>query len=208
MRTVNRLVALAALVAASVSCGDVVRQSRSPVFLVIESLQAAQGSDPSRFFSNLSSDVITNITTPAPCSDSSPCPTIFGDGGQAILRVSLKDVGTIANPATPTTNNQVTITRYRVTYRRADGRNTPGVDVPYAFDGASTGTVPASGTLVLGFVLVRNTAKAESPLVQLITGPSIITTIADITFYGRDQVGNDISVTGSIQVDFGNFGDS
>jgi len=28
-----------------------------------------------------------------------------------------------------------------------------------------------------------------------------------VTFYGTDRVGNDISVTGSIQVDFGNFGD-
>ena len=50
-------------------------------------------------------------------------------------------------------------------------------------------------------------AKQESPLVQLISSSTSITTIAEVTFYGRDQVGNDISVTGSIQVDFGNFGD-
>jgi hypothetical protein len=54
---------------------------------------------------------------------------------------------------------------------------------------------------------VRNAAKAESPLVQLKTNGVILTTIADVTFYGRDRVGNDISATGSIQVDFGNFGD-
>ena len=35
----------------------------------------------------------------------------------------------------------------------------------------------------------------------------LINAIADVTFYGRDQVGNDISVTGSISIEFGNFGD-
>ena len=54
---------------------------------------------------------------------------------------------------------------------------------------------------------MRHTAKEESPLVQLKTNGVIISTIADVTFYGRDQVGNEISVTGSIRIDFGNFGD-
>jgi hypothetical protein len=54
---------------------------------------------------------------------------------------------------------------------------------------------------------VRHAAKEESPLVQLQSSPTIITTIAEVTFYGTDRVGNDVSVTGSIQVDFGNFGD-
>jgi hypothetical protein len=125
--------------------------------------------------------------------------------GTATFRLALKDIGN--GSIAPTTNNEVTITRYRVTYRRADGRNTPGVDVPYAFDGAATGTVRTGATLGLAFELVRHIAKEESPLVQLGSNSAIITTIADITFYGRDQVGNDISATGYIQVDFGNFGD-
>ena len=66
----------------------------------------------------------------------------------------------------PTTNSEVTINRYHVNYRRADGRNTPGVDVPYAFDGAVTGTT-SGGQLELGFELVRHVAKMESPLVEL-----------------------------------------
>ena len=107
----------------------------------------------------------------------------------------------------PSTNNEVTITRVHVAYRRTDGRNTPGVDVPYAFDTGATATVPASGTVTMGFLLVRNTAKDESPLIQLKNNGVIISTIADVTLYGRDQVGNDISATGSIGVDFGNFGD-
>ena len=92
-------------------------------------------------------------------------------------------------------------------FRRSDGRNRPGVDVPYAFDGAATGTIASGGTLTLGFELVRHVAKQEAPLVQLVDSPTIISTIADITFYGQDRVGNEISVMGSISVDFGNFGD-
>jgi hypothetical protein len=189
--------------AATASCGDVVRSSRSPVFLTVNSLQGAQGSKPSTLTGNLLSDVITNVTTPAPCTPTAPCPIIFNDVGSAILSVSMKDI-----TVSPTTNNQVTVTRYHVEYRRADGRNTPGVDVPYGFDGAVTITIPAGGTGTAGFVLVRNESKMESPLVQLETNPNIIDTIADVTFYGRDQVGNDVSVTGSILINFGNFGDN
>lgn len=208
MRSTSRLIGLAALVIATGSCGDVVRQGRSPVYLVIATLQGAQGNHPTALGSNVLSDVLTIVTTGGVCSQANPCPTIFNDVGSVTLRLEMKNIGTAANPTTPTTNNEVTITRYRVTYRRADGRNTPGVDVPFAFDGAATGTVPASGTLTIGFELVRNVAKQEAPLAQLVTNGSIITTIADVTFYGKDEVGNDISVTGSIQVDFGNFGDS
>ena len=188
------LVVVTALIAGGVSCGDVVRQGRAPVFLVIDSLQAANGSDPGTFFSVLLSDVVT-------------AGSFFNDPGRVVLRIVPKDIGGTA-PTVLSTNNEVTITRYHVSYRRADGRNTQGVDVPYAFDGVATGTIGPGTSLTLGFQLVRNVAKKESPLVQLVTNPVIITMIADVTFYGRDRVGNDVSVTGSIQIDFGNFGDS
>jgi hypothetical protein len=204
----TRLLALAALASAVTSCGDVVRDGRSPVFLVIDTLQGIRGGATAGTpAGNLVSDVITLVTTPAPCTTASPCPTIFGDSGQAVLRAPLKDVGTVTNPTSPTTNNEVTITRLRVDYIRADGRNVPGVDVPYGFDGAATGTIGVGGTLTLSFVLVRNTAKSESPLVQLQGNGTILTTIARVTFYGQDRVGNEVSATGLIQVDFGNFGD-
>jgi hypothetical protein len=200
-------VLVVAAAVASTSCGDVVRSGRAPVFLVIDSLLASRGGPTAGTpASTLTSDVITNVSTPAPCTTEKPCPTIFGDSGSATLRLSPKDIG-LTGSATPSSNNEVTITRVHVAYRRTDGRNVEGVDVPYAFDSATTGTVPASGNATLGFVLVRNTAKQESPLVQLETNGIIISTIADVTFYGRDQVGNDISATGSIAIDFGNFGD-
>jgi hypothetical protein len=173
---------------------------------VIDSLRAANGADPSTFFSFLLSDVQTLITEGGICTPAAPCPTFFNDPGQVDLRVVPKDVGTVT-PTPLSTNNEVTITRYRVSYRRADGRNTPGIDIPYGFDGAATGTVVSGSSLTMGFQLVRNVAKKESPLVQLVTNPTIITMIADVTFYGQDRVGNDVSASGSIQIDFGNFGD-
>jgi hypothetical protein len=204
----RRFLCAAAVVAATTSCGDVVRDSRSPAYLVINTLQAAQGNHPTLLGGFLLSDVITNVTTPAPCAPDNPCPTVFNDVGQVVLSIALKDVGTPANPSAPTTNNAVTINRIHIAYVRADGQNRPGIDVPYPVDIAATGTVPPAGTLTLSFEIVRHVTKEESPVVQLINGGKVITTLADVTFYGQDRAGNDVSVKGTIQVDFGNFGDT
>ncbi len=170
--------------------------------LVINLLQAARGNSAT-LSTTLSSDVVTLVTSPAPCSAATPCTTIFGDNGSVSLTGVMKDF-TVA----PTTNNEVTVTHYHVEYRRADGHNIEGVDVPFGFDGAATATVVPGGTATaFGFVLVRNAAKEESPLVQLRNSPDLITTIADVTFFGHDVVGNELSVTGSILVTFANFGD-
>jgi hypothetical protein len=162
------------------ACGDAVTQGTSSVFLTLNQLSTlgATGSN------TLQSDVSKNVA----------------DLGQAIFSLAAKDLA-----IAPTTNNQVTLTQYHVAYRRADGLATPGVDVPYAFDGATTGTVPPAGSLTVTFVLVRQDAKQETPLVQLNNTTGVITTIADVTFYGTDQTGHAITVTGSMQVDFGNF---
>jgi hypothetical protein len=202
MRSSARMFFLAAMVAATASCGDVIRQGQSPVVLVLNSLGGSQGNKPGTFGSPLNSDVITNVISPAPCSVDRPCPTIFNDIGQAVLSLAAKDAA-----VAPTSNNVVTITRYHIDYTRTDGRNVQGVDVPYSVDGGATGTVPASGTFSLPFELVQSIAKEQSPLVQLRNNVQLINTIARVTFYGKDLVANDISVTGQIQVNFANFGD-
>ena len=81
--------------------------------------------------------------------------------------------------------------------------------MPYSFDGAATFTVPAGGQAQFAVELVRNQAKLESPLVNLRQGGAgiIISTIAEITFYGRDQVGNEVVATGQMTVNFGDFAD-
>jgi len=207
MRRAVSLFVLAALAAAAASCGDVVRQGSAPAYLVMDSLQGASGANPGLLGNPVLSDVQTIVTTGGTCSLTNPCPTYFNDVGQAVFRLAPKDVGTPGAPSTLTTNNEVTINRYHVQYIRADGRNVAGVDVPYAFDSAVTGTVPATGTISLAFDLVRNVAKKETPLVQLIDNGALLTTIAEVTFYGQDRVGNAVNVVGRIQVEFGNFAD-
>ena len=208
MRTTLTRIAAAILAAsAAAGCGDVARTGRAPVQVVVQSLQGAPGNAPDDFGNPLLSDVETFVTQPAPCSAQTPCRTFFNDLAEAEMSLILKDPGVPGAPASPSDLNQVTFTRYRVVYRRSDGRNTPGVDVPQPIDAALTFTVPPGGTATVGFELVRNVAKREAPLLALIDNGNIISTIADVSFFGRDQVGNDVTATGSLTVNFGNFAD-
>lgn len=177
-------------------CGQT-REGRGPVTLVMDSLTAASGADPARFGNVLASDVQTLVKT-----DAGLVPTIYEDPGQAAFHLQMKDN---EYPTSPT--NAITLTRYRVTYTRSDGRNTPGVDVPYGFDGAVSATISAAGSI--GFTLVRASAKAETPLVTLIGngGSQFIYTIAQVTFYGTDAAGNTVSVSGQLNVTFSDWGD-
>src|SRR4029077_14705234 len=206
MQRLTPYLVLAAAVAVNVSCGTVSSSNgRGPSFIVLDSLQGIRGNvTPGTASSTLVSDVITNVTSPDPCTTTSPCPTVFADSGQATMHVVMKDAGS-ATPTSPSPLNAITLSQYRVTYRRADGRNTPGVDLPQPFDGFVTITITPGGT-TFAFSLVRTQAKQEPPLVLLknpLSAP--ITGFADVTFFGKDQTGADISITGTFQIEFGNF---
>jgi hypothetical protein len=205
--TASKFVAAAWLAVLTAGCGDLVRQGRGPSQVVITRLEAASGAEPEEFGGTLSSDVITLVDRQLPGGGTTLVPTIFADLGQVTMTLVLKDPATLDVANTPSVINQVTFTRYRVTYRRADGRNSPGVDIPYAFDGAMTLTVPPSGEVTGSFLLVRQTAKQEAPLRSLQTSNVLLQAIADVTFYGQDQAGNEVAASGSILVTFGDFGD-
>jgi hypothetical protein len=207
MRTMAAVLVTAAALGAA-GCGDVARTGKSPAYLIITALEGASGAEPNRFTSTVSSDVVTVVNRDVN-GQQTPVPTVFGDPGRATFRIELKDPGTVDAPTTPSTLNQVTLSRYRVRYIRSDGRNTQGVDVPYGFDGAATVTVPGGSNVTVGFDLVRVQAKEEPPLRNLAFngGAQVISTIAEITFYGQDQAGNEVSVTGTMSVNFADFGD-
>jgi hypothetical protein len=196
-----------ALAMGSASCGDAVRQGRSPVFLVIDSLEGASGAAPELFTAFLLSDVQTLVERTVD-GEAIRVPTIFNDVGQATLRIVMKDQGTAGLGVTPTALNSVTIRRYRVAYRRADGRNAPGVDVPYPIDGAVTATITNIPSAV-GFEFVRHQAKLEAPLRALVNdgGRVFISTIAEVTFFGEDLSGNAIQATGTMSVSFSDYAD-
>ena len=195
------LLALIVLILGSVSCGELTRQGTASSYLIISVLEASSGADPGKFGGTLDSDVLTLVD-----NDGTLIPTIFSDSGRVTFTLGLKDPGSVASANAPTQNNWITVERYHVSYTRTDGRNTQGVDVPYAFDGAATATV-AGGDTTIGFTIVRHQAKEEAPLAALANGAVLISTIAEVTFYGHDQTGRQVSASGKLTISFGNYGD-
>ncbi len=175
-------------------CSSTVRTGQASSYLVLRSLEGASGAESGGGFQSvLRSDVLTRGS-------------IFEDNGRVSLSIAMRDV---TNPTGPTANNLITLNRYRVEFRRTDGRNTPGEDVPYAFEGAIGLTVGDQGVSTV-FTLVRAQAKLEKPLVTLAGnngGALLISTIADVTFFGKDQTGRDVTVTGSMSINFADWAD-
>lgn len=185
------LAGAAVLLLGTVSCGELSRQGSASTYLIVTAFEAASGADPDTFGATLASDVITVVDN---------APTVFADGGQITFTLAAKDPGAATTP-----QNFITIDRYRVRFVRTDGRNTEGLDVPYGFDGAVTATVGSTSTV--GFTLVRGQAKGEAPLRALVANNGVISTIAEVTFYGQDQTGRAVTASGKISVNFANWGD-
>jgi hypothetical protein len=155
-----RPAAVAGLVLAALgasACGsDYARQGESSSYMIINVLEAqgvtGTGSGSGTFTPVLRSDVQTKGS-------------VFEDNGRVTMTAAMHDAS--FNAASPTTNNLITVNRYRVEFHRSDNRNTPGVDVPYAFDGAVTFTVAPGSSVSVPFSLVRAQAKLEAPLMNL-----------------------------------------
>jgi hypothetical protein len=180
-------VGLALVIAGTIlvsSCSDAVRQGTGSSYLVMTTLTG--GTDNT---ATVESDVLSDEGG------------ILQDSGQATLTLQMKD----PNGLGPSPVNSITITQYRVEYVRSDGRNVQGVDVPFAFSSGVTATVDTAATV--SFTLVRAQAKHEAPLRALAGhgGAQHINTVARVTFYGRDQTGREVSVTGTIEVSFADW---
>jgi hypothetical protein len=197
------------LLAATFSgCTKAQTASESASYAILDQLSAASGATPTLFAGQLASDVLTLVkqTTNGKQVD---VPTIFEDPARATMHLGLRDPGTTEKPTEPSPANTITFTRYHVTYIRADGRNVPGVDVPYPFDGGLTTSLVGGNVSIAQLTIVRASAKEEAPLRALRGGggEGFINTIAQITFYGSDTAGRAVSVTGNIGVNFADWGD-
>jgi hypothetical protein len=181
---------------AAAACGDLTRQGTSSSYLVVSSIEGASGAKPEEFGGTLNSDVVTvkdNVSS------------TFNDLARVKFSLGLKDPGTAETPTKPTQANFITVERYHVRFVRSDGRNAEGVDVPYAFDSAFTATV--GGDIQVGFTIVRHQAKDEAPLAALRINGLVISTIAEVTFYGHDQTGRTVTAVANLGISFANFGD-
>ena len=197
-----------ALLALSGACTSKQLEGESPAYAVLDQLSASAGVKPNEFAGYLASDVLTrvkkNIDNQQVCD-----PTVFQDSGRAFFHLQLKDPGSVENPIFPSPSNTITFTRYHLKYKRADGRNTQGVDVPYEFDGAMQLGLVGGNVAIGQLTIVRLQAKQEAPLRALIGGGGavVISTIAEVTFYGSDHAGNEVSATGAISINFADWGD-
>jgi hypothetical protein len=121
----------------------------------------------------------------------------------------------------------VYLERYEVRYFRSDGRDVEGVDVPFRITGP-LGNIrfhtagPGGGGEVeqtVSITLVRHQAKLEPPLANLRGGTltdtgafqlpngAVLTTIAEVTIFGRTVQGEALKAVGNVQVTFADFPD-
>lgn len=105
----------------------------------------------------------------------------------------------------------VLVDQIDVEFKRTDGRNIEGVDVPYRFTQPVSFLVPIGGTAKIPFVLIRHVAKMESPLIDLrdqFNPEQVLQVIAWITIHGIDKGGHRVApVTGYITVWCADFAD-
>jgi len=176
------------------ACNEVENDSRSASLLILDDLVGQDTSGGEANF--LQSDVLK--------SGAAGTGTVIADSASATFRVQSLDPAPIMG-ASP--YYDVVLDRYTVSYSRTDGKNTPGVDVPYPFEGSLTTVVPLGGTSTVSFVVVREVAKLEPPLSRLVDvgAEVVLTTTAKIDFYGHDLANNQVKVTGYLTVYFANY---
>lgn len=183
--TTRAAMLVAAVAMAGCSAGYTTNNSSTVLLLI----GAINGGDP------LKSDVVTDKG-------------VFADTVEMAIAVRFKNPNI---PTVPSIPSAVIIERYEVKYRRSDGRGVEGQDVPFSISGNMTAAfdVKTSGTDPLLVEVVRVQAKLEPPLRNLVSGTGggiIVTMFADITLHGRTVSGQPVQATGSLQIDFANFG--
>lgn len=126
------------------------------------------------------------------------------DVADATLRASLLDAAPILGPSQ---YSDIILTRYVVSYSRADGKNTPGQDVPLPFEGSLSTLVKIGSAASISLVIVREVAKQEPPLINLIQGrgEGVLQVTAKVEFYGQDMVNNKVKATGYLTIFFANY---
>jgi len=198
-RHLKRTIGAAVLLAASfllISCNPVENESQSASLLIVESLTGMDISGTEGFF--LQSDVL--IVDPATGAAS-----VRSDSAKATFRATTLDPAPLLGTSQ---YNDIQITRYVVTYIRADGRNKEGVDVPYSFEGSLSAIIRIGISTSVSFVIVREVAKQEPPLFNLRAAlpGDILNVTAKVDFYGRDLANKTVKATGMLPIFFANYG--
>ena len=176
------------------SCNPIGDESQSDSILVVLSITGTDIEDNEVNF--LQSDVL--IVDP--------------DTGAGSVTADTAKVSFTAKLIDPTVTdtsyyNSIQVTRYTVQYIRTDGKSIEGVDVPYSFEGAISALVEIDSTVDVSFIVVREVAKLELPLVELGEGrgEGVLEVVARIDFYGHDTANNKVKATGYLTIFFANY---
>ena len=175
-----------------VSCNPVEDDSRSGTLLVVMNIQGQDANGGTANF--LQSDVVLTNGT------------VRSDSISATLRADTVD----PDPVLGTSQyNDIVVTRYLVSFTRTDGKNVPGQDVPYPFEGSMSAVINAGSTASVSLVLVREVAKLEAPLIELadLGAEVVLACTAKIEFYGHDLANRAVRATGYLTVYFANYVD-
>jgi hypothetical protein len=174
-------------------CNPLEDDSKSSSFIIVESIAGTDLSGKTASF--LQSDVVLTNSI------------VVADVATATLRASLLDPAPILKPSQ---FNDIMLDRYIVSYSRVDGKNRQGVDVPYSFEGALTQILKIGTSTSISFVVVREVAKLESPLIDLAQNRAegVIEATAKIELYGHDLAENKVKATGYLTIFFANYADS
>ena len=194
-RTPWLLAALAAGFLLLPACNPVENTTQSATLFRIVSLTGKDLADQDQNF--LLSDVLyVNPDTGAQ--------TWVADVAKATFSAELLDPKSLTGASS---YNDIMVTRYVVTFQRSDGRNSQGTDVPYSFEGTLSVLVPIGQATAATFVIVREIAKQEPPLLNLkdgLPGDGLYVT-AKVDFYGRDGANKTVKATGYLPITFANY---
>lgn len=189
--------ALLALFFSAVACNPVEKESQSASRLILDSLMGINVDGNTVGY--LNSDVVLVDATTGALS-------WRADTATAAFSVVPYDpqplLGTSAY-------FDVQITRYTVSFVRNDGRNVPGRDVPYPFEGQVALKIGVNQSGALSFIIVREVAKQEMPLLGLYNANigDVLNMTAVIEFYGHDLAGRTVTARGTLPVYFANYAD-
>lgn len=196
IRMTAQALAVSVLVFALSACNPLEKKTDAMSYLQILALQGNDAAGTAGDF--IDSDVLFQDPTTG-------AESIIADAATVTLTASMLDPDPLMG-ISPYAD--VELTGYTVTYTRSDGKNTPGVDVPYPIDGSMTGLVEIGSQSSFSFVIVRELAKNEPPLLDLLqatTRAEGITVTAKVDIYGHDLTGAQVKTTGYISITFANF---
>ncbi|MFC2169179.1 hypothetical protein ACFLRM_01250 [Acidobacteriota bacterium] len=192
-----RILALILIISFLFSCNPIENETDSNSLLVLLSLR---GSD-------VDNNVVDFLQSDVVFFDSvSGANTVASDAAKVTFTTNSLDPNPVA---VSSIYNTITVTRYIVSYLRSDGKSIEGVDVPYSFEGYMSSLIQPGMNTEIAFVIVRDVAKVEPPLINLAEGrgEGVLEVKAKVDFYGHDMTNHQVKATGYLSIFFANFAD-